>query len=172
MIVRPVCALSSTPLSVVITLSRHDDIGYAILREVRAHLGHASAGVGKNDYSRAPPTGECIVAPNGLELCKYFCVSVARIVWGEFDREVRGETVQSRGDETGHCWMVSLEVGGQSGGDSGGGEDEIEWIVEWRVCLRLVPVVTDDGRNGLPPRSGDVTQDEERLVNEVGVCSM
>jgi len=109
--VRPVRALSSAPLSVVTTLTRHDDIGHSILGEVRAHLGHASAGVGKDDYSRAAPTGVRVVTPNGLELCEHFCVSVARIVRGEFELEVRGETVQSWGDETGHCWMVSLEVG-------------------------------------------------------------
>jgi hypothetical protein len=104
--------LSSTPLSVVTALARHDDIGHAILGEVRAHFGGASAGVGKDDYSRAAPTGVRVVAPNGLELREHFCVSVARVVWGEFEGEVRGETVQSRGDETGHIWMVSLEVGG------------------------------------------------------------
>jgi hypothetical protein len=99
-------------LSAVTTLARHDDIGHAIPGEVRAHLGRPSASISKDDYSRAALTGERIVAPNGLELCEYFCVSVARIVRGEFEREVRGEAVQARGDETGHCWVVGLEVGG------------------------------------------------------------
>jgi hypothetical protein len=80
-------------LSVVTTLARYNDIGHAVLRKVRAHLGHASAGVGKDDYSRAAPTVVRVVAPNGLELREHFCVSVARIVWGEFELEVGGETV-------------------------------------------------------------------------------
>jgi hypothetical protein len=48
----------------------------------------------------------------------------------------------------------------------------MEWIVERHGCLGLVPVVMDDGRDRLPSGSGDVTQDKECLVDEVGVCSM
>ena len=159
MLVRPVHALSTIALSVTLTLTltRHDDIWHAVVREVRTHLAYASPGVGEDDYPCAASASKRVVAPNSLELCEYFCITVAGIVWSEFERETWGETVQSQRDETGHCWMVSIKVGCKSRGDGCGGEYEVERIVEGDVCLGPVAIVKADGRDGLAPRSSYVT---------------
>jgi len=158
MLVRPIDPLPALPPYVSLNgLTRHDDIGHAVIREVCAHLACASPGIGEDDYSRAKPTGERIVAPDGLKLCKHFRIAVSRTVRGEFERETRGETVQTRGDETGHRWMVSVKVGGKSSGDGCGGEYKVEWIVEGDWDLGLAPVIMADGRDGISPRSSDVT---------------
>jgi hypothetical protein len=53
--------------------------------------------------------------------------------------------------------MVSVKVGGKSGGDGCGGEYKVEWIIEGDRDLGLAPVVMADGRDGISPRSSDVT---------------
>jgi hypothetical protein len=159
MLVRPVHAPPTIALSVTptLTLTCHDNIGHAVVREVRTHLAYASPGVGEDDYPCAASASKRVVAPNSLELCEHFCITVAGTVWSEFERETWGETVQSRRDETGHCWMVSIKVGCKSRWDGCGGEYEVERIVEGDVCLGPVVIVTADGRDGLAPRSGYVT---------------
>jgi hypothetical protein len=39
------------------------------------------------------PTHKRVIVPNGLELCKYFCIAIPRTVRGEFKCEVLREMV-------------------------------------------------------------------------------
>jgi len=125
MFIRAVHAPPIPPFSVALGVNartRHDNVGHVALGEVRAHLACANPSVGEDDYPRAASTRERVVAPNGLDLCEYFRIAIARTVRGEFEREVLREAVQPRGDETCHSWVVDIKVSGKGSGNSCGGE--------------------------------------------------
>jgi len=74
-------------------MTRRDNVGHTMLGEVRTHLACAGPGVGKYDYPRTALTRKRVVVPNGLELCKYSCIAIARTVKSKFEREVLREMV-------------------------------------------------------------------------------
>ena len=113
-------------------LARDDDIGHAVVGQVRTHLACACPRVGEYDHAQATPIAPCkrIVPPDGLQFREHLCVAVARGVWRELEREARREAVQSWRDELRRVWVMCAEVCGQCRGDRRRGKDKVEWIVE------------------------------------------
>lgn len=111
-LVRTVSASAPAPIPASFALARDDDVGHAMVGQVRAHLARACARVGEYDHARGAAIAPCerIVPPDGFEFREHLGIAVARGVRRELERKARREAVQPWRDESRCVRMVRVEM--------------------------------------------------------------